>query len=129
MMAILHIASLAAHTTSKRYTFMEISIKRSHQHWCPSEGSNSEHFFSREWCLNRSPTAPLIILTAPCSKYQLPSKWHIFSVIFLVFSLFFFCLASPYVGHPINRWKLPFYLMLFPFYKHPMEDIGLNNTI
>ena len=23
---------------------MEIRIKRSPQHWCPSEGSNSEHF-------------------------------------------------------------------------------------
>ena len=23
---------------------MEISIKKSPQHWCPNEGSNSEHF-------------------------------------------------------------------------------------
>ena len=42
--AILHIASLVVHTTLNIYKSMEISIKRSPQHWCPSEGLNSEIF-------------------------------------------------------------------------------------
>ena len=49
----MHIASLAAHTTLNIYKPMEISIKRSPQHRCPSEGSNSE-LFSHEndaYCL------------------------------------------------------------------------------
>ena len=63
--AILHIGSLAAHTTLNTYKPMEINIERSPQHWCPSEGSNSELFAtatlkqivqyrSREWYLRNS---------------------------------------------------------------------------
>ena len=42
---ILHIASVAAHTTLNTYTPpMGVSIERSTQHWCPSEVTNSEVF-------------------------------------------------------------------------------------
>ena len=42
--AILHISSLAVHTTVNTYKRMEISIGRTPQHKYPSEGSNSEFF-------------------------------------------------------------------------------------
>ena len=52
--AILHIASLAAHTTLNTYKPMEINIDRSPQHWCPS-GARTRNFCSRERCLTARP--------------------------------------------------------------------------
>ena len=43
-MAILHVASIAAHTTLNTYKPMEINIERSPQHWMSKQGSNSEKF-------------------------------------------------------------------------------------
>ena len=55
MMEILHITSLAEHTTLNIYKPMEFTIKRSPQHRCPSMGSNSELFAhendAKEGCL------------------------------------------------------------------------------
>ena len=55
MREILHIASLAVHTTLNIYKPMEISIERSPQHECPSEGSNSELFVHENDALTARP--------------------------------------------------------------------------
>ena len=57
--AILHIASLAAHTALNTYKPMEINIERSPQHWCPSQGSNSELFAHENDALTARPLLEL----------------------------------------------------------------------
>ena len=45
--AILHIASLAAHTTLNTYKPMEINIERSPQQWCPSRARTRNSLLTR----------------------------------------------------------------------------------
>ena len=64
MSAILHIASLVAHTTLNTYKPVEIRIKRSPRHWFPSEGLNSELFAHENDALTARPVATRSILVS-----------------------------------------------------------------
>ena len=66
---ILHIASLAAHTTLNTYKPMEISIERSTQYWCPSECSNSEFFAQENDALTVRPQPAFLILESTSSTF------------------------------------------------------------